>query len=171
MLIELLCLNEFEKLTLDPKDLKDKGCYLWQNAGSTGCILSSFMTLKSSTPNPDAWTLIIMEEFEIGLFPNSMIRDDGQGLVLSSSQKHLIYCMKDALLQHYGPSQGQAHFCQLYVIFSRPHHIPDHPFALRLTFTHLCHLFQLSCIFHLPTIIPDLALNFSHLYTHFLSPH
>jgi hypothetical protein len=26
-------------------------------------------------------------------------------------------------------------------------------------------------MFHLPTIIPDLELNFSHLYTHFLSPH
>jgi hypothetical protein len=135
MLFELICLNGFENLTLDPKGLKDKGYYLWQSTGSTGCILSSFVTLKSYTPNPDAWTLIIMEAFEIGHLPNSMIRDDGQGLVLSCWWKHLICCMKDALLQHYGPCQGQAHSCQLNMILSRPHHIPDHPFALHPTYT------------------------------------
>jgi len=42
-------------VTLDPKGLKDK----WQSTGSTGCILSNFMTPKSCIPNPGAWTPII----------------------------------------------------------------------------------------------------------------
>jgi hypothetical protein len=111
-------------VTLDPKGLKDK----WQSMGSTGCILSNFMTPKSCMNSSS-------EAFEIGLLPNSMIRDDGQGLVLSSSWKHLIYSMKYALLQHYGPCQGLAHSCQLYVILSRPHHIPDHPLPLHPTYS------------------------------------
>jgi hypothetical protein len=69
MLIELVCLNEFEKLTLDPKDLEDKGCYLWQNAGSTGCILSSFMTLKSSTPILMHGLLSSWGHLRLGFFP------------------------------------------------------------------------------------------------------
>lgn len=38
---------------------------------------------------------IIMVAIEFGLHPTSMIREDGLGLVLSSSRKPLIYCMKD----------------------------------------------------------------------------
>jgi len=123
-------------------------------------------------------SLSSLETFEIGLLPNSMIRDDSQGLVLSSSWKHLIYCMKYALLRHYGPCQGQAHSCQLYMILYRLHHIPDHPLALcptytlslspLLTFLHIppSSYYPCSCTKLFTPVRPFLVTSLNFLFSH-----
>lgn len=126
-------------MTLDPKGLKDK----WQSTGSTGCILSKFMTPKSCMPNPYAWTLIIFggiwdwvssKQYDKGWW-------SGPGLEQFMEASYLLHEVCTAC-------QGQAYSCQLYMILSRPHHIPDHLLPLRPTYT--LSLSQLLTFLHVP---------------------